>query len=331
MNFRSHAGILKCASAFLDLLFRYFPGSARQLQKDVGLFQGSRPGLLHKVDVRNLATLLSDKLKGTVVLCHDDSARHWQHMLGGYKLVYGIRESKGLEFKSVIILDFFRELPSAVQKPWRNLLLDREGLDFETKHPIVGTHLKLLYTGITRCIEQLFFVETSSSTAGDTVVRWLTTYGKQQATRESALATRNNVHDIESMAMTSDEFLSNGFDNAEMAESADVDLETALTALDRAIWCFQEAGNSHLAAKARTHRRSIQARLDLLSRGGEMNPNEKTVAEMTSAQLMASLTKEGLLLEVLNVYRSVSPLLTPYASEELRRQFISKLESRLAD
>ena len=72
--------------------------SAQQLQNDVGLFQGSRPVLLHKVGVKHLATLLLDKLKDTVVLCYNDSARYWQHALGGYKLaelVYRIREAKG--------------------------------------------------------------------------------------------------------------------------------------------------------------------------------------------------------------------------------------------
>ncbi len=40
LNFRSHAGVLNCAGGFLDLLFAYFPGSAKQLKKDNGLFKG---------------------------------------------------------------------------------------------------------------------------------------------------------------------------------------------------------------------------------------------------------------------------------------------------
>ena len=89
---------LNLAGAFLDFLFEYFPGSAKQLKKDFGLFHGSRPGVLHKINTKQLSILLSDKLKGTVVLCHDDSAHHWRRALGDYKLVYGIREAKGLEF-----------------------------------------------------------------------------------------------------------------------------------------------------------------------------------------------------------------------------------------
>jgi hypothetical protein len=137
INFRSHAGILNTAAAFLDVLFKYFPGSAEQLKKDRGLFQGSRPGFLHNVDTKQLALLLSDNLRGTVVLVHDESSQYWRRALGDYKLVYGIREAKGLEFKSVIILNFFLELPSFLHKPWRNLLLNREALDFEIKHPLV--------------------------------------------------------------------------------------------------------------------------------------------------------------------------------------------------
>ncbi|KAL7543061.1 hypothetical protein ACHAXR_012566 [Thalassiosira sp. AJA248-18] len=330
VNFRSHAGILNTAGAFLDLLFKYFPGNAKQLKKDRGLFQGSRPGVLHKVHLKQLTALLTDTLKGTVVLVHDDAANYWKKALG-YALVYGIREAKGLEFKSVMILNFFQELPSSLQKSWRNLLLNREGLDFETKFPLVGTHLKLLYTGITRCIERLFFAETSSSVAGDAVVRWLTTSSvKRVENRGDTLATRNNINDIEAMAMTSDEFLIEGFNNAELAEVPDVDFEQARNSLDRAIWCFEQAGNSDLAAKARTHRKSIQFRLDLnLTDEHDIQENNRSMVEMKGAQLMESLANEGLLYEALNVYYSICPFLSSYAKGELERDFVSKARTVL--
>ena len=332
VNYRSHAGVLNCASAFLDLLFAYFPGSAKQLKKDTGLFQGSRPGVLHKVNVQHLTTLLSDKLKGTVVLCHDESVRHWRRTLGNYKLVYGIREAKGLEFKSVMILDFFAELPSSLHKPWRNLLLNRESLDFGIKHPLVGMQLKLLYTGITRCIDRLFIVETSSSIAGDAVVRWLTTSSVKKVElgvigrcQQHPLATRNNIGSVEAMVMTSDEFVSEGFNNAELAETAEVDLEQAQNYLDQAIWCFEQADNLELATKARTHRRSVQFRIHLIPSHDHKHTNDHAVVEMKGSQLMGSLMKESLLFEVLNVYYSISPFLSTYAKEELEGRFISKI------
>ncbi len=333
VNFRSHAGILNTAAAFLDFLFKYFPGSAKQLKKDHGLFQGPRPGVLHKVNRKELAVLLSDKLKGTVVLVHDESAHYWRQALGDYKLVYGIREAKGLEFKSVMLLNFFKELPSYLHKPWRNLLLNREGLDFEAKYPLVEMQLKLLYTGITRCIERLFFAETSSSIAGDTIVRWLTTssvkkgqpgIGKQGGhSCVEALATRNSISNVESMSMTADQFLSEGFNNAEMAESAELGLELAHGFLDRSIWCFEQAGNPELAAKARTHRQSIKFRLGLVPLHQDQYGHDQVM--MFAAQIIESLASEGLLSEVLNVFYSIRPFLSSYAKEELERCFISKI------
>jgi superfamily I DNA/RNA helicase len=38
VNFRSHSGILNVASGVLDLLFSAFPGSAKELPRDKGLF-----------------------------------------------------------------------------------------------------------------------------------------------------------------------------------------------------------------------------------------------------------------------------------------------------
>jgi hypothetical protein len=48
----------------------------------------------------------------------------------GYPLIYGIRAAKGLESKSVILLDFSTDLPGNINKPWRELLLGRAGDGF---------------------------------------------------------------------------------------------------------------------------------------------------------------------------------------------------------
>eukprot|EP00985_Skeletonema_marinoi_P006234 scaffold2699_cov140-Skeletonema_marinoi.AAC.8 len=86
VNFRSHSGILNCAGGVLDLMFTYFPSSAKQLKKDKGLFQGSRPGVLLGTSIDQLNILLGDKLKGAVVLTHDESARHCRRLLNDYKV-----------------------------------------------------------------------------------------------------------------------------------------------------------------------------------------------------------------------------------------------------
>eukprot|EP00984_Skeletonema_dohrnii_P006920 scaffold2465_cov93-Skeletonema_dohrnii-CCMP3373.AAC.4 len=88
VNFRSHSGILNCAGGVLDLMFTHFPSSAKQLKKDKGLFQGSRPGVLLGTSIDQLNILLGDKLKGAVVLTHDESARHCRRLLNDYKVSY---------------------------------------------------------------------------------------------------------------------------------------------------------------------------------------------------------------------------------------------------
>ena len=72
---------------------------------------------------------------------------------------------------------------------------------------------------------------------------------KDQANSE-ALATINNVRELESMMMTNDEFCVVGIDNAEVAGSSEIELHQARSYLDRAIYCFHEAQNTELVAKA---------------------------------------------------------------------------------
>jgi len=236
------------------------------------------------------------------------------------KLVYGIREAKGLEFKTVIILDFFREIPPSLQKPWRELVLNRATQDLDRNHPLIGTLLKLLYTGVTRCIEKLFFVETHSTTAGDATMRWLTTKNPNSG----AYATRNNIDDIEGMSMTADEFVSDGINNAELAQSS-VDLDQAQLLLERAIWCFEQASNDELAAKGRIHCSCVQFRVELLPPYDEKSETDRAVMESRAAKMMASLIKEGFYFEVLNLYTAIAPLLSTYTRDELERRFIRKV------
>ncbi len=196
------------------------------------------------------------------------------------QLVYGVREAKGLEFKTVIILDFFREIPSSLQKPWRELVLGRATGDFERSHPLVATYLKLLYTGATRCIEKLFFVESKSSTAGDATMRWLT----KKVSDRASYATRNSINDVEGMSMTSDEFISEGINNAELAQAMD-HLGQAQLLLERSIWCFEQTDVIELAAKARIHYSSILFRKELELLNDEKYRKESAMIQMKSARL----------------------------------------------
>ena len=54
------------------------------------------------------------------------------------------------------------------------------------------------------------------------------------------------------MSLTSDEFVSDGISNAELASSVE-ELDQAQLLLERSIWCFEQTDNIELAAKARIH------------------------------------------------------------------------------
>jgi hypothetical protein len=330
VNFRSHAGILNMASAVLDFLFVNFPSSAKQLPKDCGLFQGPRPGVCHNVGFKKLAALFKGKLEGVIVLTHDESAARWKRVLD-YPLVYGIREAKGLEFKSVVVLDFFCELPSTLQKPLRDLVLNRTDADYQTRHPLVENLLKLLYTAVTRSIEQLYFVETSSSVAGDATVRWLTTRtvsGRSNSLHEDgvALATKSNISNLDSMSMTCDEWIASGIENAEMSEDDEIDLSNALSLLDRSVYCFEQAQAVELAAKARAHRQSLQFRYELVKSQTSAAPDDLAMMERRAAQIFGILLLENLQKEALRLIQTISPTVSAYTREQLEKRAMSKLQ-----
>jgi len=108
--------------------------------------------------------------------------------------------------------------------------------------------------------------------------------------------------------MTADEFIIEGFNNTEMAKSAELDLDQAHSSFERSIWCFEQAGNHKLAAKARVHSKTIQFGLDLTSRHFSDDANDQTVIETKGTQIIEFLISEGLLSEVMNVFYSISPI-----------------------
>jgi ABC-type dipeptide/oligopeptide/nickel transport system ATPase subunit len=98
VNFRSHAGVLNLAAGVLDIMFKQFPGSARELAKDEGLFRGPRPALFSNLDVQGLKKLIR-KQEGAVILGMTEvTVDELQKAYGDIATVLSIRDSKGLEF-----------------------------------------------------------------------------------------------------------------------------------------------------------------------------------------------------------------------------------------
>jgi hypothetical protein len=86
------------------------------------------------------------------------------------------------------------------------MLLERDTSDFMTRYPELEGQLKLLYTGVTRCINHLFFAETSNSVSGAAFVRWLATRGLHG--QSEALGVRSSVDNVEKMTLAPDEWFS---------------------------------------------------------------------------------------------------------------------------
>jgi len=199
----------------LDKLFINFPGSAKELPKDKGLFVGPRPAIFQNMGSREELKDLVYKIQGIVVLAMNDSdVEELTELLGKEIVVLSIRDSKGLEFAEVCIVDFFRNLPREHQRAWKLLM---KGSDDAHKQPgfsEIETHLKQLYTAITRCSKRLFFVEQSESEAGTEFVRELT------RRRDEPLLVQQSVADAEGIIKTRDEWNALGVDRATLAESA---------------------------------------------------------------------------------------------------------------
>ena len=346
VNFRSHAGILNAASSVLSMMFKSFPHAAKELGKDEGLFGGPRPGMFYKIKPETMATLVAKEMQGTVILTHDENVDECIKKLGGYELVYGIRKAKGLEFKSVIILDFFSSLPNNLQKPWRELLLNRaDAFQFQIDHPEVEGQLKLLYTAVTRCIDTLKFAETEGSTSGAAFVR----FAEEEKDGKPAIATKNKIGDIVNMSLTQDEvscnnikfwtldlfcivpiliffntflllsdaksiqWLASGITNAEAAEAeVSGDNIHAQSLMEKAIYCFKQASNDSFGKKAEIQLASFKLRLRILNvgrSGTSADAESSSDIEKEAVELFVKLLKENLVLEAAGMGRDMGKIL----------------------
>jgi hypothetical protein len=257
LNFRSHTGILDAAGVLLEWLFEYFPGSCKKLQQDDGLCRGPRPGWAMPVSHRDLARQSSS---GLVILTPEENLPKLKEDLQKCSVgsdsqlfqVLGIREAKGLDFAEVVVVDFFRCLDYRQQAGWKLLLQASPSDGFCDEHPEVETHLKLLYTAVTRSQRRLNFVETVFSKAASAFFRRLEEQGKLVR-----LSTDFSELKLATGMMSPDEWIHRGLEFAWKAwecrsddrggsgaggESQDIADE--LRWLNLAIECFSNAGSS---------------------------------------------------------------------------------------
>jgi superfamily I DNA/RNA helicase len=177
VNYRSHSGILDCAGFVLELLFKGFPGAAKVLPKDSGLYKGPRPVYSVFSAIEEGEEYLVKLLRSNerlVVLCNDDEAECITSFFNLHEIgntVLGIRAAKGLEFAEVLILDWFCSTSRCDQKSWKQLI--GQSGDVISVDPQLETQLKVLYTGITRSCDRLLFVERRDSLSASAFFRSL--------------------------------------------------------------------------------------------------------------------------------------------------------------
>lgn len=179
MNFRSHSGVLNIARDILVTMKKAYPDDIDDLAPDAGLCDGKKPYLIELEDENDLYTICK-KSPGIVVLTPDVHVEPTKTMCGvnlpGEKTddsgpseveVIGIRESKGMEWDNVAIVNFFQSLETRdQQQAFKRMIEDPAKFNASPdacKYPELPGYMKLLYTAVTRCKMTLVFIETKDA------------------------------------------------------------------------------------------------------------------------------------------------------------------------
>ncbi|KAH9022664.1 hypothetical protein EDB84DRAFT_1441149 [Lactarius hengduanensis] len=173
VNYRSHAGIIECSNAIIQLLQR-FPGAIDVLQPEAGIAGKAMPVFFHsdclpsrERDFFLLSNgqpcMLGSKqfLSGTPgIIVRDEAARQrLKEDVGRVGIILTLLNSKGLEYDDVILYNFFGE--SADANLWQHLTNAHFRPLEDPKHAALIYELKCFYVAITRARHRLWIVDYS--------------------------------------------------------------------------------------------------------------------------------------------------------------------------
>ena len=312
------------------------------------LCRGPRPGFAYW-STEQLRTLLSSSsLSGSaiVVLTPDENRAALSQEMGfGSEvatLMLGIREAKGLDFAEVLIVDFFKNLDESHHRNWKGMLLEKAA----APHPELETHIKLLYTAVTRAQRRLNFIETRKSQAGDAFSRALEAKDK--------LVRLGNDASLDSVKMSVDDWMARGVDFALQAGDArrseggsrteslsEEDLAAEeLKWLDRAVGAFRRAGRlgeaAILKAEAQKEEALLRAELLRVPRGGAIAVQQVGQVVLRGARAVAGCIRQRMLFEARDLirvvvrYENTTRPPSAYRESLVQAKLLAPLEERMA-
>ncbi|KIY69309.1 hypothetical protein CYLTODRAFT_489012 [Cylindrobasidium torrendii FP15055 ss-10] len=178
VNYRSHAGIVNCASSLVELITEFWPSAIDQLAPEIGLVEGRKPCWFEDPEEQFKSLILEDA--GAIdfgadqcILVRTEAAKEALTKANESVIVFTIYESKGLEFTDVLLYDFFKDstVPDTAWRVILNAISDWDAVGGKEpapafdkiKHASICNELKSLYVAITRARANIWIADHSSA------------------------------------------------------------------------------------------------------------------------------------------------------------------------
>ncbi|KAG2108067.1 P-loop containing nucleoside triphosphate hydrolase protein [Suillus discolor] len=172
INYRSHGGIINCASSVVELITKFWPNTIDNLRPEKEVVDGPKPVFFTDWDkdtVHHQQFWLQMRDKAELcILVRDNAARQkFRDQVGQIGLIMTLYESKGMEFDDVLLYNFFEDSAIDLSR-WHIVLNGVDGRGYapnferdEARYAGVCSELKLLYVGITRAKKNVWIVDKS--------------------------------------------------------------------------------------------------------------------------------------------------------------------------
>ncbi|KAL5495715.1 hypothetical protein ACEPAI_1179 [Sanghuangporus weigelae] len=175
-NYRSHGGIVNCASLIIELITHFWPHSIDALQRERGVVDGLKPvfftgrkDLYRQFLSGEDGSSIEFGARQCILVRNNRVKDELRVQVGEIGNVLTLYESKGLEFDDVLLYNFFED-SSCIASQWRvvlNFLAIGEESSIavprfdDLRHAGICTELKFLYVAVTRARKNLWIIDRS--------------------------------------------------------------------------------------------------------------------------------------------------------------------------